>query len=379
MARTSRTGERGLYRDKSGRYRIDFRWNEPTTGHYRRHRERLPPGTSSVAARSRVKAIRDAALAGGWNPRQQEPQKLHKALERYAAWADASRPKTVKTRARLLKVLKRLMGDESLESLSAFRLERFKRDRLAEVRPATVNRALALFKHFIGAASKWGWVSESKARELRAVKLLKEPPGRVRWFSDAELTSLWKALETTGKGIRSIVEAGMLTGLRRANLVGLRKAEVDLEARQIVLGETKNGRGQVLPVSEALALILEAAIERSSGEFVFVNLRGKPYTPDGFSSLWRKARDAAGIENLRFHDVRHHFATQVRRGGAGLDVVAALLGHRSLAMTQRYAHLGRDDLSQAVASVSLGGKGDAPQGEAKDAKRGQLIPLEAAR
>ena len=78
---------------------------------------------------------------------------------------------------------------------------------------------------------------------------------------------------------------------------------------------------------------------------------GKPYSVGDVSSNFAKPAKRAGIEDFHFHDLRHDFATQVRRRGTGLDVIAKLLGHSSLAMARRYAHVGDAELVNAVAGL----------------------------
>lgn len=91
---------------------------------------------------------------------------------------------------------------------------------------------------------------------------------------------------------------------------------------------------------------------------MFTSRLGTPYTPDGVTAIFRRACIGAKGRDLRFHDLRHTFATAARRGGAPLDVVARLLGHTSMQVTQRYAHIVADDLESAAGNmpVSLGSR-----------------------
>src|SRR6186713_37110 len=86
MPRSSKTGIRGLFRDSDGRWCIDLRWREPGTGEFRRYRELLPEGTAAVAAKTRARKNLSAALAGGWNPKQEQERRLKAALGEYIQW-----------------------------------------------------------------------------------------------------------------------------------------------------------------------------------------------------------------------------------------------------------------------------------------------------
>ncbi len=112
-----------------------------------------------------------------------------------------------------------------------------------------------------------------------------------------------------------------------------------------------------------LERVLVHAMSRSATPFVFVGKRGRPYTKHGFGGMFRRAVKKAGIEDFRFHDTRHDFATGVRRSGVGLDVIAKLLGHSSTAMASRYAHLGDQQMLQAVSGLGIEGMPSQIRGE----------------
>ena len=212
MSRASKTGIRGLYRGDDGRFRIDLRWREPSTGQRRRYCERLPAGVTAAAAKQRARELLSAALAGGFDPQQAPPRRLGEALDEYEKWAKVNRPRTLRDRQSIGKILRDRLGDPPLDELNPFLVERFKRDRAAEgVAPATVNRAVAMLKHLCGLCASWGWMPEDKARAIRAVKLLREPPGRVRYLTGDEEERLIAALPS---GIRPIVLAALLSGMR---------------------------------------------------------------------------------------------------------------------------------------------------------------------
>ncbi len=351
MPKPSKTGVRGLYRDQQGRYRIDLRWRDPSTGKPERFKERLPKGISAAAAKNRAKEVLSSALAGKFDPKRERPRKLHEALDEYVEWARTNRPKTARDRVSLSKTIKAYISDRKLDELAPFHVEAFKSRRTkGGTAPATVNRAVAMLKHFYGCAHQWGWVAKRQVDAIREVKLLREPPGRVRWLTDDEMVSLFASLP---EALQPIVKATLLSGMRRAEVVALHKDAIDLAKRQITLRKTKNNKVRHLHVNDALVPVLEAAMARSATPFVFVGKQGRPYTLDGFSGMYRRAVKKAGIENLTFHDLRHDFASRVRRGGAGLDVIARLLGHSSLDMALRYAHLGDAQLVDAVSKLDL--------------------------
>jgi integrase len=371
MPLPSRTGIRGLYRDKDGRFRIDLRW-EDRNGTPQRYKERLPLGTPSGAARLRAQEVLTRALDGSLTKRDQElPSTFGDAFDRYLKWcvtnAAGSDPEYKK---RHRKHWVATLGESfPLASISELTIEKHKaRRKDAGKGPGTVNRELVTIKHFLNRCVDWGWIEKRPK-----VVLLQEPPPRVRWLTDAERSSLATELAKPQRAhFRRVVLAALLSGQRLGKIITLQKADVDLAARQLTVRNTRKGgkvRTTHQPISEQLAGVLEEAMAASDGEYVFTAGRGgKPYTRNGASSFFARVAEEAGIADLHFHDLRHDFATRVRRAGVGLDVVQALLGHASPAMTQRYAHIGREELHAAVESIAPGLPPAAPAVKPKQPK-----------
>lgn len=139
--------------------------------------------------------------------------------------------------------------------------------------------------------------------------------------------------------------------MRQSEVVKLRKTDVDLDARQITLTKTKSNKVRPVYLNDDALAVLKEAMATSPGEHVFTTQKGKPYTSDGVRSIFNRARARAGVTDFRFHDLRHTTATRLRRAGAGLDVVADVLGHATLTMARRYAHLGKETMRAAMAAL----------------------------
>jgi integrase len=252
----------------------------------------------------------------------------------------------------LTTVLKRHIPDMPLEKMCTLDLERYKKIRAdAKVSPATVNRSLAHLKHAFSLASQWEWTSAESAIALRRVKLMREPPGRTRHLQGDEEERLVAAMTSRPRAADIIVTC-LLTGMRREEALSLRQDAVDLESMVITLDRTKSNKVRRIPICDELQAVLERAMGRSKGyEYVFTSRRGKRYTSNGFRSAWDRIVAEAGIEDFHLHDLRHTFATRLRRRGVGVDVLAKLLGHSTLSMTTRYAHVEADLLRDAVSKL----------------------------
>lgn len=351
MTRPSKTGVRGLMKKPNGLYCIDLVWVEPETGERRRYRETMAKGVKQATAKEHALAILNKAKRGGWDPKAGDPKRFSELVDEYEAWAKVNRPRTLRTRTSLSSVLSKVLGDCKLSEITPFLVERLKRERREKdkAEPGTINRAVAQLKHMLGLAATWGWVSRQVADDIRDMKMLREPPGRVRWLKPEEETALFAALPEQA---RRVTLAALLSGMRQGEVLALRKDTVDLQHREINLGVTKNGKRRVVPISDAFKVVLEEAMKKSPGDHVFgTRVARRPYTGDGFRSVFRLAVKDAGIEDLHFHDLRHDFSTKLRRRGVGLDVIAELLGHSSLKMAQRYTHIQADLLHEAVGKL----------------------------
>jgi integrase len=372
MAGVSRTGIRGLRRGKDGRYKIDLAWVD-RNGAKQRHLERFPPGTPTGAARLRAQEVLSMSIAGTLTKRDEEiPVTFGAAFEKYLKWCAVNGRGDPKYKERhQAHWLASLGAGFALLAIAELAIEKHKLRRKEQGKgPGTINRELVTIKHFLNRCVDWGWLPKRPK-----VVLMQEPPPRVRWLTDTERTALAQELgKPQRESFRRVCNAALLSGQRLGKIIGLRKSEVDLEARTLTIADMAKGgvrRTAHLPISDALAVVLEEAMAASKGEHVFVAGRGgKPYTRSGASSFFSRVVEEAGIADLHFHDLRHDFATRVRRAGHGLDVVQALLAQATPTMTQRYAHIGSAQLQAAVAGIDAiraPAPGEVPRKQAKKA------------
>lgn len=220
----------------------------------------------------------------------------------------------------------------------------------AERTPATINRYLATLSHALSQAVKeWGWLETSPMTKLRRKK---EPLGRVRFLSDDERESLLKSCRAVESlPLYPIVVLALSTGMRQGEILGLTWADMDLQRGWIVLHHTKNNDRRGLPlVGHALEVLKDhAKVRRIDTAQVFPDLTGN--TP-AFRKAWGVALKEAKIENFRFHDLRHSAASYLAMGGASLTEIADVLGHRTLAMVKRYAHIADDHRARVVSKMN---------------------------
>lgn len=184
---------------------------------------------------------------------------------------------------------------------------------------------------------------------------LKEPEGRLRWVSRSEADTLIDeaAKEKKSPHLADFIRLALNTGCRKNELLKLSWDRVDLKANRIQLdsGDTKSGKRRIVPLNqEARQAMLNRARFRAEhcpdSSWVFAHKDGErvQYMQNGFQA----ACGRAGIEDFRVHDLRHTCASWLVNAGVPLPEVRDLLGHSSVEMTERYAHLAPENLKGAV-------------------------------
>ena len=200
------------------------------------------------------------------------------------------------------------------------------------------------------AIKKWKWVKENPVSRIELPQVNNE---RVRYLGEAEYQSLFRALEhdTIPSWLKPIVIIALNTGLRESNLLKLKWTSVNLFSRLITIeGERMKNRESIgLPLTQEAFETFRALQrgKRTDTALVFHDT-GKEIYPVKLQRGFRKACKKAGIENFRFHDLRHTFASYLRQRGVDLHTISKLLGHKDIRMTQRYAHLSVETLREAI-------------------------------
>ena len=159
-------------------------------------------------------------------------------------------------------------------------------------------------------------------------------------------------LEADDSRIKPILIVALNTGMRKGEIFKLKWKDVDFEKREIKIPMSKSGKERRIPINSILInLLYTLKAENGQNEFVFTNLKtGKPYVD--IKRSFDSACKRAGIENLRFHDLRHSFATRLARRGVDLVIVKELMGHASIVTTQRYLHSQASEKALAVETLT---------------------------
>jgi len=227
---------------------------------------------------------------------------------------------------------------------------------------ATVNRKISCFRHMFKKAVEWDLIEKTPFDKGSSL-LIKENNKRDRYLEEGEIAALLDACSTkiikfpeskkhvkqmTRKDIhylRDIVECALNTGMRRGEILSLKWEQI--RGDFIYVRKTKTSNPRQIPINEDLAALFKRIRKRQGlkSEYVFI-YQGQRINDlkNGFNAALKRA----GIDNFKFHDLRHTFASHFVMRGGSLKALQEILGHKTLTMTMRYAHLAQDHKKEAI-------------------------------
>ena len=275
---------------------------------------------------------------------------LGRAFERY--FRLKARKRSLADDRRIAEHLKDAFGkDTRLKDLTAGRISAYRERRLsamsmrrkdAEGNPtplsaASINRPLALLRHLLRLArDEWGVLTE-----VPRIKLEREPEGRIKWLEpDEEARLLSACADSDNPHLLPIVTVALESGMRYSEIMGMEWERVDLSRGVIRLERTKSGRRREVPMRQAVYDVLVSL----SGP-----RQGRVWPEQSIRTAWETAVERAKLDDWRFHDCRHHFASWFMMRGGNLLALSKILGHAKVSMTEKYAHLAPDHLRAEIA------------------------------
>lgn len=247
-----------------------------------------------------------------------------------------------------IKPLLEYFKDKFLSDITAYMIEQYKEKRFRKVSVTTVKREMTTLNYFFNCAVLW---NKALKNPMKEVEKIKEPPGRIRWLEldDVKLLlSQCKALY-----LKMIVMIALHTGMRKGEILALRKEHIDLVNKIItveenrstgIAGTTKSGKRRHVPINRTLLPALNEWMEPCKEDRLFAY--------DDIKKGFAAAVKRAGITDFTFHDLRHTFASHMVMSGVDIVTVSKLLGHSSINMTMKYAHLSPDHKRLAVEKLS---------------------------
>ena len=224
---------------------------------------------------------------------------------------------------------KRLLPEITTEEIARIQAKALKKGNRS---PQTMNRYMAFLKHVLSLAVK---------------------DGRLRFLSDGEITRLREIMTSEDW---SIVQFALETGLRQSEQFKARWEWVNLEQGVLTIPHSKSGRTRHVPLSEGALNILKSSRSWIDSPFLFPSpiKAGQPRNGDDFARrIFYDGLKRAGIEGVTWHTLRHTFASRLVMAGVDIRTVQELMGHSTITMTMRYAHLSPTHLRAAVNKVTF--------------------------
>jgi integrase len=240
-------------------------------------------------------------------------------------------------------LLRNRLAQVPLQHLSVGRVAQYRDDRAREVKPASVNRELAIYQHALAVARK-NWGMPLPENPFAQIPKLKVADARTRRLNSGE----WERLElacarSRNCCIRDLVEFALTTAMRRAEMLNACWPDVDFNKRTLLITTTKNGHPRTIPLSGRALAILQARRNRMAGdERIF------PTTEDAVKMAWRRVMGRIRLPNFRFHDLRHEAISRLFEAGLSVPEVALLSGHRDPRMLFRYTHPRPEDVADKL-------------------------------
>lgn len=270
--------------------------------------------------------------------------------EDYLEWSKANKkPRSYERDITSLVALRPFFTGRLLSDITPWLIEKYKKERKEKQRSnQTINLELACLKTLFSKAVIW---NKAGGNPVKQVAMLRVNNARVRILDEEEETRL---LARCRGHLHAVVVTALHTGFRRSELLSLRTADVDF-ARGLLsvqAGYAKNGEGRAVPMTQTLQSVLRDLVqeaEASNSSFLFRNCHGEPYR--SVRSAFEYAVKQAGLIDFHFHDLRHTFASRLVMAGVDIRTVQELMGHKTIAMTLRYAHLSPDHKRKAMAAL----------------------------
>jgi integrase len=245
-----------------------------------------------------------------------------------------------------------VIGSEYIDAVTSAHITAIVARANTRLSHASTNKLVVLVRYMFNLAIRWrtaGVVTNPTA----AQQLKKLANHRERFLSAAETQTLLTAVnQSPNRVLKYIIPFLLLTGARKREVLDARWCDMDAARSFWRIPFTKSGRERHVPLSAASLELLSSVPRRTDSDYIFSNPNTcKPYV--SIFCSWHTARTAAGLADVRIHDLRHSFASFLVNAGCSLYEVQRILGHASVVMTQRYSHLSQESLLRAASHASV--------------------------
>src|SRR5437868_5693301 len=262
--------------------------------------------------------------------------------------------KSIRTERKRVLAWAREFGNRPLGQITRTEIEARRRERMSKCHPPTISRNLSRLRHMLNIAVEWELLEESP---MKGMKFLRENNARTRYLSLEECQRL--IASCFAPHIRALVSVALHSGMRLGEILNLHWRDLDFASGFILVRDSKNGESRHVPMDATLSALLRVYSRRLGTDLVFSSPAGGRIVDvrTGFQNACKRA----GLIDLHFHDLRHTFASQFVMSGGDLYILQEILGHKSITMTQRYAHLSPTYKIRAIDRMNTLWAGATPQ------------------
>jgi len=304
----------------------------------RRIRKKITGARTKSEAVAALATIKADILRGEFNFKQEKKILFNDFAKEYLVYARINKGSWKRDQVSL-KNLNAFFVRFLLLKINPKHIEDYKIQRIEKVKPATVNRELALLKFMFSLAIKWKYVKENPVKE---VKQFQERKIEMKILDRDEIDRL---IHNSCDHLKGIIILALNTGMRKGEILNLNWNDIDFNKLFIFIKTSKSGAARKAPMNDLVVDTLKR-IKRES-DYVFCSPKTKEHIKD-VKTAFKAACVRAKICNLRFHDLRHTAATYMVTGGIDLVTVSEILGHADIKMTMRYAHPTPENKRKAV-------------------------------
>lgn len=346
-------------------YEKNGRWYFEMMVRKKRYHQAIPEATGEKEAMTYMQAFRTDLLRGRLDMVDNIGCKLFKELaDEYLKYSQLNN-RSYKTRKGRVDKFVALWGNKQLKDISPMDIERYKKIRKEDVvRPekivkgvklpvkyvtnTTVNRDIEILRKMFNLAIENEWLNKNPCKYVKKLRVNNKIE---RYLTPEEEIRLLNACKGEYAYIKPIIQFALNTGMRKGEILNLTWECVNFDSKKITLLETKNGKKRDVPINSVVLSVLNDMKKEQCCEYVFVN----PVTQTKYYDLKRVFGNVcknAGVENFRFHDLRHTAATRMVGSGVSITIAKDILGHSDIHTTMRYAHAITEQSMNAVETLS---------------------------
>jgi integrase len=319
-----------------------------------RRREMIPHARREKQAKKAEIKLQQELFDNRFNTQKDVPLLSDFIDEHFLPWSRTNKRSWRSDRWRATS-LKTFFAGKRLNEITPILIEKFKSreretitQRGAKQSPASVNRKIELLSRILSMAVDYEMIPSNPCRRVRKFQLNNR---RERYLSVEEENRLLSVLIGRKAYLRPIIILALNTGMRRGEILNLEWWQVDFSSNRLIVTKTKSGKPRHIPMNEIVRETLVELKEGSKGNYVFESRKkaGQPILDP--KKAFNSALKDAGIENFRFHDLRHTAGTRLAEAGADAFTIKDILGHASIQTSAIYVHATDEGKRRALTAL----------------------------